>query len=185
MPQRWAVTASAESLGGTGSCGHEIVGDGYSELSTNPAGPWDFRALGNLPCGYTLAINNPANGRTVYTRKQDVGAGSAFLPVMGLYPSTVQKLGLTGGKFAVIISAADDSILHPVRGQPVGDVRPAPTESALSEGDLPESDYEVASVIRDAAYVMSFHGENAQDQAQTIARLVGDTRYCNDLGRVS
>jgi hypothetical protein len=107
-------------MGGIGSCGHAIVADGYSELSTDPNGPLDFHALGNLPCGYELAIHNPANGRTVYAKKQDVGAGSSFLPVMGLYPGTREKLGLSGGEFHVVISAADDTRLRPVRGTRAG-----------------------------------------------------------------
>ena len=118
---RWRVTASAEVMGGTGSCGHAIQADGYSELSTNPSLPvnqLDFAALGNIGCGTQLKITNPANGQSVTTGKQDVGAGSAFLPVMGLYPGTQSKLGLSGGQFTVIIERADGGLLKPVRGTP-------------------------------------------------------------------
>jgi hypothetical protein len=118
----WKVAASAESLGGTGSCGHAIVGNGYSELSTTPMGTAsDFKALGDIPCGTVLTITNPANGNSVQAAKQDVGAGSpGFLPVMGLYPATVTALGLTGGQFSVIIQRADGGTLSPVRGTPAG-----------------------------------------------------------------
>lgn len=117
--QRWAVTASQESLGGTGSCGGGIVADGYSELSTVPQGTGsDFHALGGLPCGTQLVITNPANGQSVTTGKQDVGAGSSFLPVMGLYPGTTGKLGLSGGEYHIIIQRADGGPLKPVRGSP-------------------------------------------------------------------
>lgn len=115
---RWHVIASAEVSGGTGSC-RPIQDDGYSELSTVPMGTSsDFAALGSLPCLLPMKITNPANGRTVTTVKQDVGAGSSFLPVMGLYPATVSALGLSGGEFHVIIERADGAPLHPVRGTP-------------------------------------------------------------------
>lgn len=128
----WRVKASQESLGGTGSCGHAIVGNGYSELSTVPMGTAsDFVALGNLPCGTVLNITNPANGKTVQAAKQDVGSGSpGFLPVMGLYPTTVQQLGLSGGEYNVIISRADGGTLKPVRGTPAGAGDPTSTGSA-------------------------------------------------------
>ena len=59
-------------------------------------------------------------GGTVQAAKQDVGAGSSFLPVMGIYPATRQALGLSGGEFKVIISRADGGHLRPVRGTPLG-----------------------------------------------------------------
>jgi hypothetical protein len=118
----WRVKASAESLGGLGSCGYGISGNGYSELSTTPMGTAsDFKALGDLACGTVLTITNPGNGKSVQARKQDVGAGSpGFLPVMGLYPTTVSTLGLSGGEFDVIIERADGGTLSPVRGTPAG-----------------------------------------------------------------
>ena len=39
--------------------------------------------------------------------KQDIGTGSSFNPVMGLYPGTVAQLGLSGGRFRVSIERAD------------------------------------------------------------------------------
>lgn len=114
----WKVIASQESDGGMGSCGP--IGSGgvwYSELSTVPQGTGsDFHALGGLPCMTALKITNPANGKSVIAHKRDVGAGSAFLPVMGLYPETARQLGLSGGKYTVIISRPDGGPLHPVRG---------------------------------------------------------------------
>lgn len=116
----WRVSASQESDGGPGACGP--IGTGgmwYSELSTVPMGTAsDFAALGKIPCGTVLNITNPANGKTVQASKRDVGAGSAFLPVMGLYPATAAALGLSGGQYTVIISRADGLPLHPVRGTP-------------------------------------------------------------------
>lgn len=115
--KRWRVTASAEVMGGTGSCGHAIIADGYSELSTVPQGASsDFKALGNLACGTQLVITNPVNNKSVTVVKQDVGAGSAFLPVMGLYPGTQTALGLSGSEFHVTIQRADGGTLQPVRG---------------------------------------------------------------------
>lgn len=114
----WKVVASQESDGGSGSCGP--IGSGglwYSELSTVPMGTGsDFHALGGLPCMTPLRITNPANGKSVVARKRDVGAGSSFLPVMGIYPATAAALGLSGGKYTVIISRTDGGPLHPVRG---------------------------------------------------------------------
>lgn len=118
----WRVSASQESDGGTGSCGP--IGSGglwYSELSTIPMGTAsDFHGLGGLPCGTELIITNPANGKSVRARKRDVGAGSAFLPVMGIYPATAAAIGLSGGQYTVIIQRADGGALHPVRGTPEG-----------------------------------------------------------------
>lgn len=129
--QRWNVTASAESMGGIGSCGHEIRAHGYSELSTDPtARNLDFNALGNLPCGTVLNICNPANGRVVQAAKQDIGAGSSFLPVMGLYPGTREQLGLTGGEFHVQIWRADGKPLHPASGTLVQGSAPGATGPA-------------------------------------------------------
>ena len=112
----WTVKASREVLGGVGAC-RAIQADGYSELSTNPSAR-DFHALGGLPCLTAMRIQNPANGKEVVTVKQDVGAGSSFHPVMGLYPGTLAKLGLSlsGGEYTVRIRRADDQPLHPTSG---------------------------------------------------------------------
>lgn len=117
----WRVTASLESLGGQGAC-RAIQPRGYSELSTVPRGnASDFSALGHIPCGTVLYIRNPATGQTAGAVKQDVGAGSAFLPVMGLYPQTVADIGLPkgAGEFTVEIRRQDGVPLHPVRGTQV------------------------------------------------------------------
>lgn len=118
---RWHVTASAEDdpPGAPGAC-RPIQTDGYSELSTVPMGTGsDFAALGNLSCLTALKITNPANGRSVTTVKQDKGAGSSFLPVMGIYPGTRTALGLdNSGEYHVIIERADGGSLRPVRGTP-------------------------------------------------------------------
>lgn len=116
---KWLVTASAEVSGGTGAC-RPIQDDGYSELSSVPMGVGsDFAALGHLPCLTPMVITNPANGKSVTTVKQDVGAGSSFLPVMGLYPNTRTLLGLdNSGQYKVIIQRADGGPLKPVRGTP-------------------------------------------------------------------
>jgi len=116
--QWWNVVASREVLGGQGAC-RAIEPRGYSELSTNPQGPhFDFRALGDLPCLTGLYIRNPANGKVVGAVKQDVGAGSSFHPVMGLYPQTLADLGLDthGGQFHVQIRRQDGKPLHPAHG---------------------------------------------------------------------
>lgn len=120
--QRWRVTASAEDdpPGAHGAC-RTIQADGYSELSSNPNLPisqLDFAALGHIPCLTAMKITNPANGRTATAQKQDVGAGSSFLPVMGIYPATRAALGLSGGEFTVIIERVDGVKLSPVRGSP-------------------------------------------------------------------
>lgn len=138
----WQVKASQESDGGQGSCGPIGVGGmWYSELSTVPMGTAsDFKALGNLPCGTALNITNPVNGKTVVAHKRDVGAGSAFLPVMGLYPATARALGLAGGVYTVIISRADGGPLHPVRGKQVSGVAAsAPTPIGRPTGAGPDT----------------------------------------------
>lgn len=115
----WLVIASAEDdpPGAQGAC-RIIQTDGYSELSTVPMGTAsDFAALGNIPCLTPMKITNPKNGNQVTTVKQDKGAGSSFLPVMGLYPGTRAALGLDdSGEYHVLIQRADGKPLHPVRG---------------------------------------------------------------------
>jgi hypothetical protein len=116
------VIASQESDGGNGSCGP--IGSGglwFSELSSNPnvgLSSLDFAGLGKLPCGAKLQITNPANGKTVIAEKRDVGAGSSFLPVMGIYPATAAALGLSGGEYHIVVQRADGGNLSPVRGTP-------------------------------------------------------------------
>jgi hypothetical protein len=82
----------------------------------------DFAALGHLPCMTAMKITNPVNGKSVVAVKQDVGAGSSFLPVMGIYPATRRALDLDAtqgyGKYRVIIELAGGGTLHPVRGTP-------------------------------------------------------------------
>lgn len=173
----WRVKASAESLGGTGSCGHPIMGNGYSELSTTPEGTSsDFVALGNLPCGTILNITNPGNGKTVQAAKQDVGAGSpGFLPVMGLYPSTVTALGLTGGEFNVIIDRADGGSLKPVRGTPAGAGAGSSTGStgaAASSGTTGSSGTSLLDVLKDL--VTGDIGDLAAALAMAVAAGVKD-----------
>jgi hypothetical protein len=105
----YAVVASAELPGGEGAC-RAIQSRGYSELSTDPnASNLDFAALGSLPCLTGLYIRNPANGQEVGAVKQDVGAGSSFHPNMGLYPQTVDDLGLdsSAGEFHVYVQRQD------------------------------------------------------------------------------
>jgi hypothetical protein len=116
---RWHVVASAESLGGNGAC-RAIQPHGYSELSTTPHGSSsDFSALGDLPCLTPMVISNPGNGKSVTEVKQDKGAGSSFLPVMGLYPATLSALGLPpDSEYHVVIQRADGGNLKPVRGSP-------------------------------------------------------------------
>lgn len=107
----YLVKASAEDdVGKTGYRGNIIQSRGYSELSIPPSS-LNFSALGNLPYGYPLTVATQA-GRAVRVAKQDVGAGSSFNPVMGLYPQTVADLGLSGGEFTVAIT--DDSRLRPM-----------------------------------------------------------------------
>lgn len=143
-------------MGGTGSCGHPITSRGYSELSTNPNGPLDFSALGNLPCWTRLKIVNPANGRVAWADKQDVGAGSSFLPVMGLYPKTREDLGLSGGEFDVIIERADQQSLRPVRGERVDNIiDPSSTSASTGHSDNPGghsvANVAVATLLRPAS----------------------------------
>jgi hypothetical protein len=110
----YAVVASAELPGGEGSC-RAIQSRGYSELSTDPnATNLDFAALGDLPCLTGLYIRNPANGKEVGAVKQDVGAGSSFHPNMGLYPQTVDDIGLDSGagEFHVYIQRQDGQPMH-------------------------------------------------------------------------
>lgn len=109
----WDVTASAESLGGTGYHSNPIQPRGYSELSIPPSSH-NWSGLGNLP--YQTPLRIKANNRVVTTTKQDVGAGSSFNPVMGLYPQTVTDLGLSGGQFQVEIERADKHLISPMRG---------------------------------------------------------------------
>lgn len=116
----WSVTASREVLGGVGAC-RRIEPRGYSELSTNPGAALadlDFAALGHLPCLTVLIVRNPANGKEAGAVKQDVGAGSSFHPVMGLYPQTLADLGLDtgGGEFHVQIRRQDGKPLRPAHG---------------------------------------------------------------------
>lgn len=133
--QAWKVSASQESDGGQGACGP--IGTGgmwYSELSTVPMGTAsDFAALGKLPCGTVLNIFAPSTGKTVQAAKRDVGAGSAFLPVMGLYPATAAALGLSGGQYTVVISRADGGALHPVRGMPVANSANTPANTSTGQ----------------------------------------------------
>jgi hypothetical protein len=118
--QRWKTVWSQESDGGSGACG--AIGSGgmwFSELSTVPRGTGsDFAALGHLPCMTELLFENPANGRSAKARKRDVGAGSSFLPVGGIYPALAAALGVSGGKYDLIVSRTDGGPLHPVRGTP-------------------------------------------------------------------
>ena len=107
----WQVTASRESLGGTGYKGNPIQSQGYSELSIPPSS-LNFAGLGRLP--YQTPMTIAANNRSVTALKQDIGAGSSFYPVMGLYPGTLSQLGLSGGQFTVDIQ--DGSGLAPMRG---------------------------------------------------------------------
>jgi hypothetical protein len=110
---RWyAVVASRESLGGIGSC-RPIEPRGYSELSIDPARR-DFRALGGLRCLTGIYVRNPATGAEVGAVKQDVGAGSGFLPSMGLYPQTIADIGMdvTAGEFHVQIRRQDGAAMN-------------------------------------------------------------------------
>lgn len=156
--QEWLVTASAEVMGGTGSCGHAIVSDGYSELSTDPTRALDFSALGDLPCGLELVITNPANGHSVTTAKQDVGAGSSFLPVMGLYPDTRSKLGLSGGQFSVLIRRKDGIVLHPARGKLQGGVTtPAKPAMLLYANPLKDANVTAKRIDQGVDYAGTGH----------------------------
>lgn len=112
----WAVVASRESLGGIGAC-RPIEPRGYSELSNDPAAR-DFRALGGLACLTGLYLRNPGNGNVVGAVKQDVGAGSSFLPSMGLYPQTIADLGMdpTAGEYHIEIRRQDGGAMNIPRG---------------------------------------------------------------------
>lgn len=112
----WDVTASAESYGGLGYHSNPIQGRGYSELSMPPSS-LNFSALGNIAYQTPMVIG--ANGKTVVTGKQDIGAGSSFLPEMGLYPQTMADLGLGGGQNTVRIQRQDGQPLHPMGGHQV------------------------------------------------------------------
>lgn len=116
---KWLVIASAEDdpAGIQAAC-RVLQTTGYSELSTVPEGAGsDFAALGKIPCLTSMIITNPANGKSTTAQKQDVGAGSSFLPVMGLYPGTRAELGLDdSGEYHVVIQRADGGALTPVRG---------------------------------------------------------------------
>jgi hypothetical protein len=134
----YAVKASRESLGGIGAC-RVIEPRGYSELSNNPS-DLDFAALGKLPCLLGLYLRNPANGKEVGAVKQDVGAGSSFLPSMGLYPQTILDLGLDplGGEFDIQIRRQDGAAMHIPRGTPVtvqGDTV-TPTSGSASKSTM-------------------------------------------------
>ncbi len=122
----YAVVASREVLGGQGAC-RAIQSRGYSELSTDPnASDLDFAALGKLPCLTGLYLRNPANGQEVGAVKQDVGAGSSFHPNMGLYPQTIDDLGLDpgAGEYHIYIRRQDGAAMH----------IPGATEVQLSTG---------------------------------------------------
>ena len=104
-----SVIASAEDdVGKRGYRGNIISPYGYSELSMPPSS-LNFSALGNLP--YMTRMRIRSGSREVVAGKQDIGAGSSFLPVMGLYPGTVGQLGLSGGEFHVQIERADGAPL--------------------------------------------------------------------------
>lgn len=99
------VVASAESLGGLGYHSNPIQSRGYSELSVPPSAANAGSALGHLPYQTRMRIRSGAH--EVVAQKQDIGAGSSFNPLMGLYPGTVSDLGLSGGQFNVSIERAD------------------------------------------------------------------------------
>jgi hypothetical protein len=92
-------------MGGLGYHGNPIQSHGYSELSVPPNPANAGSALGHLP--YLTRMRIRAGGHQVVAEKQDIGAGSSFNPVMGLYPGTVAELGLHGGEFRVSIERAD------------------------------------------------------------------------------
>jgi TP901 family phage tail tape measure protein len=103
------VIASAEVMGGDGYKGNPIQARGYSELSVPPSVPNAGSALGHLP--YQTRMRIRAGSREVVAQKQDIGAGSSFNPVMGLYPGTQADLGLSGGEYHVSIERADGAPL--------------------------------------------------------------------------
>lgn len=99
------VVASAESNGGTGYHSNPISPYGYSELGVPPTHANIGTAMGQLP--YQTHMRIRAGNREVVAAKEDIGTGSSFNPVMGLYPGTVAQLGLSGGEFHVSIERAD------------------------------------------------------------------------------